>query len=256
MQEPTLLLLTALADDPRHGCAIAQEAEAISGGRVTMRNGRGAGPDGAVRPGIALYLIHRFGPDLLLWLLAGFAWCYTLTVLDDRVASHADSDWAIGAAVPTGFLVLLALAGPGPLRHVQLPVLVYAGALTYPFYLVHQSLGIPVTRGILKAAPGLGLLTSIALGLLASLLLAAALNGLIDQKLAPKFRRGLSAALDPTRTQQRPVQGLHERHTGAGGRGQGLSGAAKPRSAPHGQARPGRSVSGALARRTAPPASH
>ncbi|RAJ57888.1 peptidoglycan/LPS O-acetylase OafA/YrhL [Streptomyces sp. KhCrAH-43] len=178
--------------------------------------------------GIALYLIHRFGPDLLLGLLAGFAWCYTLTVLDDRIASHADSDWATGAAVLTGFLVLLALAGTGPLRHVQWPVLVHAGALTYPFYLVHQSLGIPVARGILKAAPGLGLLTSIALGLLASLLLAAALNGLIDQRLAPKFRRGLSAALDPTRTQQRPAQELPERR--------GLPGAAKPRSAPYGQA--------------------
>ncbi|NJP83095.1 acyltransferase, partial [Streptomyces sp. AA8] len=43
--------------------------------------------------GIALYLMHRFGPNLLLWLLAGFAWCYTLTVLDDRVATHPSSNW-------------------------------------------------------------------------------------------------------------------------------------------------------------------
>lgn len=39
MQEPTLLLLTALADEPRHGYAIAREVELISGGRVTMRTG-------------------------------------------------------------------------------------------------------------------------------------------------------------------------------------------------------------------------
>ncbi|MFD6225767.1 PadR family transcriptional regulator [Streptomyces sp. NPDC060232] len=39
MQEPTLLLLTALADAPRHGYAIAREVELISGGRVTMRTG-------------------------------------------------------------------------------------------------------------------------------------------------------------------------------------------------------------------------
>ncbi|MFJ8387773.1 PadR family transcriptional regulator [Streptomyces sp. NPDC094438] len=39
MQEPTLLLLTALADEPRHGYAIAREVEAISGGRVKMRTG-------------------------------------------------------------------------------------------------------------------------------------------------------------------------------------------------------------------------
>ncbi|MFG2564361.1 PadR family transcriptional regulator [Streptomyces sp. NPDC048567] len=39
MQEPTLLLLTALADEPRHGYAIAREVETISGGRMKMRTG-------------------------------------------------------------------------------------------------------------------------------------------------------------------------------------------------------------------------
>nr|MYU48522.1 PadR family transcriptional regulator [Streptomyces sp. SID7803] len=39
MQEPTLLLLTALADEPRHGYAIAREVETISDGRVRMRTG-------------------------------------------------------------------------------------------------------------------------------------------------------------------------------------------------------------------------
>ncbi|MEU1677223.1 acyltransferase [Streptomyces roseifaciens] len=150
--------------------------------------------------GIALYLMHRFGPNLLLWLLAGFAWCYTLTVLDDRVATHPSSNWPVSAAVLTGFLVLLALAGPGPLRHLQWRTLVYAGTLTYPFYLVHQSLGIPATRGILKTVPGLGLLPSIGLGLFLSLLLAAALNRLIDRRLGRLLRHHLTMALDPRRT--------------------------------------------------------
>ncbi|MCX4747349.1 PadR family transcriptional regulator [Kitasatospora sp. NBC_01287] len=39
MQEPTLLLLTALADAPRHGYALIQEIATISGGRVAMRTG-------------------------------------------------------------------------------------------------------------------------------------------------------------------------------------------------------------------------
>ncbi|MFC8715919.1 PadR family transcriptional regulator [Kitasatospora sp. NPDC057198] len=39
LQEPTLLLLTALADAPRHGYALIQEVDAISGGRVKMRTG-------------------------------------------------------------------------------------------------------------------------------------------------------------------------------------------------------------------------
>ncbi|MET8575588.1 helix-turn-helix transcriptional regulator [Streptomyces sp. NPDC005012] len=39
LQEPTLLVLTALADEPRHGYAIAREVEAISDGRVKLRTG-------------------------------------------------------------------------------------------------------------------------------------------------------------------------------------------------------------------------
>ncbi|MFG2487636.1 PadR family transcriptional regulator [Streptomyces virginiae] len=39
LREPTLLILTAIADAPRHGYAIAQEAEKISEGRTKMRTG-------------------------------------------------------------------------------------------------------------------------------------------------------------------------------------------------------------------------
>lgn len=39
MQEPTILLLTALADEPRHGYALIQEVADISGGRVRLRAG-------------------------------------------------------------------------------------------------------------------------------------------------------------------------------------------------------------------------
>lgn len=39
MQEPTLLLLTALADAPRHGYALIKEVEDISLGRVRLRTG-------------------------------------------------------------------------------------------------------------------------------------------------------------------------------------------------------------------------
>ncbi|MEV3947912.1 PadR family transcriptional regulator [Streptomyces halstedii] len=39
LREPTLLLITALADAPRHGYALIQEVAAISGGRVRLRAG-------------------------------------------------------------------------------------------------------------------------------------------------------------------------------------------------------------------------
>ncbi|MFD4660627.1 PadR family transcriptional regulator [Kitasatospora sp. NPDC058444] len=39
MQEPTVMVMTALADAPRHGYAIAQEVKAMTGGRVALRTG-------------------------------------------------------------------------------------------------------------------------------------------------------------------------------------------------------------------------
>lgn len=39
LQEPTLLLLIALADAPRHGYGIIQEVLSISGGRIRLRTG-------------------------------------------------------------------------------------------------------------------------------------------------------------------------------------------------------------------------
>ncbi|MEU9078344.1 PadR family transcriptional regulator [Kitasatospora sp. NPDC004745] len=39
LQEPTTLLLTALADAPRHGYALIAEVSEISGGRVRLRAG-------------------------------------------------------------------------------------------------------------------------------------------------------------------------------------------------------------------------
>lgn len=39
MQEPGFLILTAVADEPRHGYGIMKEVEAISGGRVRLRAG-------------------------------------------------------------------------------------------------------------------------------------------------------------------------------------------------------------------------
>jgi DNA-binding PadR family transcriptional regulator len=39
MQEPTFLILTALADEARHGYGVMQEVTALSAGRVTLRPG-------------------------------------------------------------------------------------------------------------------------------------------------------------------------------------------------------------------------
>jgi DNA-binding PadR family transcriptional regulator len=39
MREPTFLILTALAGEPRHGYGIVREVQALSGGRVSLLTG-------------------------------------------------------------------------------------------------------------------------------------------------------------------------------------------------------------------------
>jgi PadR family transcriptional regulator, regulatory protein PadR len=39
LREPTFLMLTALADKPRHGYGVMQEVERLSGGGTTLRTG-------------------------------------------------------------------------------------------------------------------------------------------------------------------------------------------------------------------------
>ncbi|MEW1775954.1 acyltransferase [Streptomyces sp. NPDC086777] len=162
--------------------------------------------------GIVLYLMHRFGQSLLLWLLLGFAWCYQLTVLDLRVADHAAvppgearASWAVCAVVLTLCLGLLALAGTGPLTGLRWRWPVTAGALTYPFYLVHQSLGIPLAKGLVRAFPGLGPLPATALSVLCMLGLSLLVHRLVERRLGRRLRQRLTLDMRPPELSAQPA---------------------------------------------------
>ncbi|MEU6519916.1 acyltransferase [Streptomyces sp. NPDC046978] len=153
--------------------------------------------------GIILYLMHRFGQSLLLWLLLCFAWCYELTVLEFRVADHAAvppgesrPSWIVCAAVLTLCVGLLALAGAGgPLARLQRRWLITAGGLTYPFYLVHQSIGIPLAKGLVRAFPRLGPLPSIAVSVSCMLGLSLLMHLTVERRLGPLLRQRLTRDL-------------------------------------------------------------
>ncbi|WP_229870626.1 acyltransferase family protein [Streptomyces phaeofaciens] len=152
--------------------------------------------------GIVLHLMHRFGQSLLLWLLLGFAWSYELTVLELRVADHVTTppgesppSWAVCAAVLTCCLGLLALAGIGPLTRLRQRWLVTAGGLTYPFYLVHQSIGIPLAKGLLRAWPRLGPLPSMAVSVICVLGLSLLIHTTVERRLGRLLRHRLSLDL-------------------------------------------------------------
>lgn len=150
--------------------------------------------------GIVLCLMHRFGQSLLLWLLLGFAWAYELTVLELRVADHATvppgeslPSWAVCAAVLTVCLGLLALAGvQGPLARLRWRPLVTAGGLTYPFYLVHQSIGIPLAKGLIRAFPKLGPLPSMEVSVVCVLALSLLVHTAVERPLGRLLRHRLT----------------------------------------------------------------
>ncbi|MGX1545126.1 acyltransferase family protein [Streptomyces adustus] len=150
--------------------------------------------------GIVLYLMHRFGQSLLLWLLLGFAWSYELTVLELRVADHSavppgevPPSWSVSAAVLTACLGLLALAGTeGPLARLRRRWLVTAGGLTYPFYLVHQSIGIPLAKGLIQAVPGLGPLPSMTVSVVLVLGLSLLIHTTVEHRLGNLLRQRLT----------------------------------------------------------------
>ncbi len=150
--------------------------------------------------GIVLYLMRRFGQSLLLWLLLGFAWCYELTALGRRVADHAavppgesPPSWAVCAAVLTVCLGLLALAGTGgPLTRLRWRWPVIAGELTYPFYLVHQSIGIPSAKGLIRAFPGPGPLPWMAVSVVCMLGLSLVIHRTVERRLGHLLRHRLT----------------------------------------------------------------
>ncbi|WP_263107739.1 acyltransferase family protein [Kitasatospora sp. DSM 101779] len=150
--------------------------------------------------GIVLHLMQRFGQSLLLWLLLGFAWSYELTVLELRVADHANvplgesrPSWAVSAAVLTLCLGLLALAGVGgPLTTLRWRWLVTAGGLTYPFYLIHQSIGIPMAKGLIRAVPRLEPLPSMAVSVVCVLALSLLIHTTVERRLGRLLRHRLT----------------------------------------------------------------
>ncbi|MBU2667019.1 acyltransferase [Actinoplanes bogorensis] len=94
--------------------------------------------------GIALHLIHRFGPSRLLFGIAGFAWLVCLARVDDRM-NEVNSGFPVPAwpghlIVTVSFAVLLVVA-LGWTDRIQWRWLGVAGVLTYPLYLLHSRLG-------------------------------------------------------------------------------------------------------------------
>ncbi|KAB1140323.1 acyltransferase [Streptomyces luteolifulvus] len=147
--------------------------------------------------GMGLYLVHRDRRDVYAWGIVTVSFLigqhYAVRSLwnasDPNAFAHRSS-LGIVLVVAFGFGAVAAIA-LGRLSWANWRWLTVAGALTYPFYLVHEHLGWVVIRAL---HIGLGLPSGTTFGLTVALmlLLARLLNRYVEKPLTPRLRTALS----------------------------------------------------------------
>ncbi|MEU7104165.1 acyltransferase [Streptomyces sp. NPDC046215] len=148
--------------------------------------------------GIGLYLVHRFGHDALSWGIVAVSFLvgqhYAVAGLwhppGPQYFSYR-SPYVIIAVVAAGYAAVAAIA-LGKARRANWRWLTVAGALTYPFYLVHEHLGWVVIGGLHR---GLGIPAAVTFPLTIALMLGLAwlLHRYVERRLTPLLRRSLTA---------------------------------------------------------------
>ncbi|HET6637110.1 MAG TPA: acyltransferase [Streptomyces sp.] len=143
--------------------------------------------------GVGLYLVHRFGHDVTSWGIVIASWLLGQHYAVDRLWHAADAGGfsyrpsvAIIAVVTFAYVAVGSVA-VGRLRWANWRWLTVAGALTYPFYLVHEHLGW-VTVALLHRMLGLPSWAVLPLTVAAMLLLAWVLHRLVERPLTPWLR--------------------------------------------------------------------
>nr|WP_229887588.1 acyltransferase [Streptomyces olivaceoviridis] len=151
--------------------------------------------------GLALYLIHRFGGDLLLWGIVAVSWLLgqsTATQSLWHAGAQGDfhrSPYVIIAVVTLAFAAVAAVA-VGWTQWASWRWLVTAGALTYPFYLVHEHLGWFAIR-VLHRGLGLPPWPTLAVTVLGMLTLAWLIHRFVEKPFGPRLKGMLKRSRTP-----------------------------------------------------------
>ncbi|WP_078629250.1 acyltransferase family protein [Streptomyces sp. 142MFCol3.1] len=147
--------------------------------------------------GVGLYLVHRERRDAYAWGIVGVSWLIGQHYAVQRLWHAPDPDFfsyrtsfGIVLVVTLGYLAVAAIA-LGWLNWANWRWLSVAGALTYPFYLVHEHLGWVAIRACHRTLhiPSYG---TFLLTVAVMLLLAWLLNRYVEEWLTPKIRTALS----------------------------------------------------------------
>lgn len=147
--------------------------------------------------GMALYMIHRFGPTLLLWGYVAVTYLIALHWGAWR-AEHVfrGANEIVVSAIITGIFAVMILVATRRLRWLRWSRLTVLGALTYPLYLVHSQLALPLLDALY---PDLGKWPALCVVVAASLLSAYAVHRLVERPGAAWMRARLYASLEPLR---------------------------------------------------------
>ncbi|SEG86028.1 Peptidoglycan/LPS O-acetylase OafA/YrhL, contains acyltransferase and SGNH-hydrolase domains [Thermomonospora echinospora] len=147
--------------------------------------------------GMALFLVYRFGGNIVLWLLVGFCWALASyhrlrefrpdPVLNDWTLYH----WAAPLAV-TLIFVVMALVATGRLGFLRGRWPTALAALTYPMYLMHETIGRVV---IVELRPHLNRWAVLALAVTATVAASYAVHRFVERPLAPLMRTRIQQAL-------------------------------------------------------------
>lgn len=142
--------------------------------------------------GILLYLIRRFGPSTLLWGMLGFTWLLNLHSLNGRVKLNPGWEvplWPAVLIITAAYLILIAIA-MGKADRLDWRWLTVAGALTYPYYLLHQRIGyILIRHGMVDTSIPLEVLVPATMALM--LIPAWLVHRFVERPFGPRLRKAL-----------------------------------------------------------------
>ncbi|WP_424883253.1 acyltransferase family protein [Streptomyces sp. SLBN-8D4] len=153
-----------------------------------------ANPEGAwyFIAGLSLYLMHRFGQDLLLWGILAMAWLMGQRELGLRIdeVEHV-SGWRGSVAIFTAFLLVMVAVALGATDRIRWKWLVTAGALTYPLYLMHYAAGAVLINRLRDTMDARLLIASVIAGFM---LLSWLVHRFVERPVARLLKRGLDTS--------------------------------------------------------------
>ncbi len=154
--------------------------------------------------GILMFLLYRERHDMATWLALVLNWILCIrqsTEYADRASElvRATVSPLVVATIVTLSLAAVLLCSSGLVARIQWRWLTTAGALTYPLYLVHGQLGFFLIDTLHE---DLNTYLLLLIATLSALVLAYLINRLVERPLAPRLRRGVQEALEPTPTGQ------------------------------------------------------